>query len=38
MNNFDTHSFTVIDDCYRCLACEIGVWNGDKEKCPAYRE
>lgn len=37
VNNESTHRIGVIDDCYRCLDCEIGSWNAHKEPCPAYR-
>ena len=33
--NYRSHDWGVIDDCTRCLDCEIGVWNGWKENCNA---
>ena len=32
--NKSSHLFGTVDDCIRCLFCEIGVWNGHKELCP----
>ena len=32
--NYNSHHYGIIDDCYRCLDCEIGTWNGHKERCP----
>lgn len=31
--NFDSHRFGVVDDCYRCIDCEIGEWNGWQRPC-----
>lgn len=31
--NRSSHLFGTIDDCIRCLNCEIGIWNGGKEYC-----
>lgn len=31
--NFASHRFGIVDDCERCLVCEIGIWNGRKEFC-----
>lgn len=31
--NFASHHFGKVDDCLRCLNCEIGIWNGHKEHC-----
>lgn len=36
MDNYSTHRFGTVDDCTRCIDCEIGIWNGDKERCVAY--
>lgn len=33
--NHASHCFTEIDECTRCMDCEIGVWNGYREMCPA---
>jgi hypothetical protein len=33
--NASSHRIGVIDDCYRCLNCEIGSWNAWKMECPA---
>ena len=33
--NRNSHRWGVIDDCYRCIDCEIGVWNGWRENCNA---
>lgn len=33
--NYRSHDWGVIDDCNRCLNCEIGIWNGWRENCPA---
>ena len=33
--NTRTHRIGVIDDCYRCLRCEVGAWNAHKYPCPA---
>lgn len=32
-SNFYSHSIGVVDDCYRCVHCEIGVWNAHREPC-----
>ena len=31
--NDKSHAYGVIDDCERCLNCEVGIWNGWKEAC-----
>jgi hypothetical protein len=31
--NAASHSIGVVDDCLRCLDCEIGSWNAWKEAC-----
>lgn len=31
--NFYSHNIGVVDDCYRCVYCEIGVWNAHKAFC-----
>ena len=31
--NYRSHTYGVVDDCYRCIDCEIGEWNGWKELC-----
>ena len=31
--NYRSHHYGVIDDCYRCIDCEVGSWNGWKELC-----
>jgi len=33
VENYNSHTFGKIDDCVRCLDCEIGVWNGWKRPC-----
>ena len=33
--NSRSHIIGVVDDCYRCINCEIGSWNAWKEYCPA---
>jgi hypothetical protein len=33
--NEASHSIGVVDDCYRCINCEIGSWNAWKENCNA---
>lgn len=33
--NHRSHRFGRIDDCIRCLNCEIGIWNGWRENCNA---
>jgi len=33
--NYFSHRFGNVDDCIRCIYCEIGQWNGWKERCPA---
>ena len=32
--NDASHQIGVVDDCYRCLDCEIGSWNAWKMACP----
>lgn len=32
--NYRSHDYGRIDDCIRCLDCEIGVWNGHRSPCP----
>ena len=31
--NANSHVIGVVDDCYRCINCEIGKWNAWKEMC-----
>lgn len=31
--NAASHAMGVVDDCYRCINCEIGSWNAWKEMC-----
>lgn len=31
--NAKSHFIGVVDDCYRCLDCEIGSWNAWKNPC-----
>jgi len=31
--NTSTHRIGVVDDCYRCIECEIGSWNAWKQPC-----
>ena len=31
--NAASHSIGVVDDCYRCINCEIGSWNAWKQPC-----
>ena len=31
--NAASHTIGVVDDCYRCLDCEIGSWNAWKSPC-----
>ena len=31
--NAASHLIGVVDDCYRCIDCEIGSWNAWKELC-----
>lgn len=33
--NFASHIFVDMDDCTRCMDCEIGIWSGHKEYCGA---
>lgn len=30
-----SHRIGIVDDCYRCIDCEIGAWNAHKKPCPA---
>jgi hypothetical protein len=32
-DNMISHALGVVDDCYRCVFCEIGSWNAHKEPC-----
>jgi hypothetical protein len=31
--NAASHVIGIVDDCYRCLDCEIGSWNAWKQPC-----
>ena len=31
--NANSHTIGIVDDCYRCINCEIGSWNAWKEMC-----
>lgn len=31
--NAQSHRIGVVDDCYRCVDCEIGKWNAWKRHC-----
>jgi len=31
--NSASHIIGVVDDCYRCINCEIGSWNAWKSHC-----
>lgn len=33
--NANSHHIGNVDDCARCVDCEIGSWNAWKELCPA---
>ena len=33
-SNYASHRYGIVDDCRRCINCEIGVWNGWKRRCP----
>lgn len=33
--NHASHSFGAVDDCVRCVFCEVGIWNGWKAACDA---
>lgn len=33
--NANSHHIGAVDDCLRCVDCEIGSWNAWKELCPA---
>lgn len=33
--NADSHYIGVVDDCYRCIYCEVGSWNAWKSECVA---
>ena len=35
IQNKNSHRIGVVDDCYRCVDCEIGSWNAHKSPCPA---
>lgn len=30
-----THRIGAVDDCIRCIDCEVGVWNARKVRCSA---
>ena len=31
--NANSHHIGVVDDCYRCINCEIGSWNAWQQPC-----
>jgi hypothetical protein len=31
--NAASHQIGIVDDCYRCINCEIGSWNAWKSHC-----
>lgn len=31
--NAASHNIGTVDDCARCVDCEIGAWNAWKERC-----
>jgi hypothetical protein len=31
--NVRTHKVGIVDECYRCVRCEIGSWNTWKQPC-----
>jgi hypothetical protein len=31
----NTHTIGIVDDCYRCIRCEVAVWNAWKKECAA---
>ena len=31
--NANSHTIGIVDDCYRCIDCEIGSWNAWKTRC-----
>jgi hypothetical protein len=31
--NAASHTIGVVDDCYRCIDCEVGSWNAWKYHC-----
>ena len=33
--NDASHHIGVVDDCYRCMDCEIGSWNAWQQPCLA---
>ena len=33
--NAASHRIGVVDDCFRCIVCEIGSWNAWKVMCDA---
>lgn len=35
-SNASSHRIGVVDDCYRCIRCEIGSWNAWQRPCPSY--
>jgi len=32
--NAASHRIGVVDDCYRCVYCEVGSWNAWRYPCP----
>jgi len=32
--NANSHRIGNVDECYRCIRCEIGSWNAWKSPCP----
>lgn len=35
MENDHSHRYGAVDDCVRCIHCEVAVWNGWKVNCNA---
>lgn len=35
--NYKSHNYGPVDDCIRCVDCEIGIWNGWTAYCPANK-
>ena len=33
--NYVSHNYGDVDDCIRCVDCEVGIWNGWRYACPA---
>jgi len=33
-DNRATHRIGAVDDCLRCIDCEVGAWNAHKNPCP----